>query len=308
METQGGLTLRAEFGHRGAADIRRGVYHAAVAACPACRGRCRAPSHPSRPRLASLTPQAAFWGQLRRAMDSCRSSLEPGPPSAPNAGAASLPAWRRPSGTTRLLRSRQAASRTKLPDPHPGSSTLPPSKPRSPTARHMAATTSAGVASLDAQMFDVDVQGLGDAQPEETQRASQGLVNDAAGAALGDERAQLHAVEAQGGRLGIDLGPADVLGRRVLDRSIDDGEAVEAGHGGQATTDGGPGQAPLLHRAGVQLDVAPAWRRTPRERTGRTRRRTGAGRWRSSFGWHRSSGPGSRRWEGGPRRTAVRSA
>ena len=90
--------------------------------------------------------------------------------------------------------------------------------------------------------------------PSSPKQTGKGLVDDAAGGALGDERAQLHAVEAEGGRFGVDLRTADVLRRRVLDGSVDDGEAVEAGHGGQAWC---RGQAALLHGAGVQLDWPP---------------------------------------------------
>ncbi len=92
---------------------------------------------------------------------------------------------------------------------------------------------------LDAQVLGLDVQGLGDAKAEETEETGQGVVDDAARAALGDEGTQLHADQAEGGRLGVDLGPADVLGRGGLDGSVDDREAVEAGNGGQLTADGG---------------------------------------------------------------------
>ena len=63
-------------------------------------------------------------------------------------------------------------------------------------------------------------------------------------------------VTGPGGRLGVDLGPADVLGGGVCQVAVDDGVAVEPHDGGQASADGGPGQVPLLlHPAGVQLDV-----------------------------------------------------
>jgi hypothetical protein len=49
-----------------------------------------------------------------------------------------------------------------------------------------------------------------------------------------------------------------VLGRRLSQEAIDDGEAVEADDRGQATADGGPAQvALLLHPAGVELNVDP---------------------------------------------------
>src|ERR1039458_577629 len=77
------------------------------------------------------------------------------------------------------------------------------------------------------------------------------------GCPLGDEGTELQAIEAQGGRLGVDLGASDVLGRRVLDEAVEDADPVEAGHRRQPPSDGGPGQSPLLHGAGPQLDVAP---------------------------------------------------
>ncbi len=51
-------------------------------------------------------------------------------------------------------------------------------------------------------------------RPEQAEEAGHGLVDHTSGRAMSDEGAQLHAVEAQGGRLGVDLGPADVLGGR----------------------------------------------------------------------------------------------
>ena len=98
-------------------------------------------------------------------------------------------------------------------------------------------------------MLDVDAQGLGDAQAEQTEQAGQGLVDDAACGSLGNEGAQLHAVEAQGGRLGVDHGPADVLGRRGLDGPVDDGEPVEAGDGRQTSRSCSAHQAKYWRRS-----------------------------------------------------------
>ena len=53
------------------------------------------------------------------------------------------------------------------------------------------------------------------------------------------------------------FGSADVVGRGVLEEAVEHADAVEAGHGGQPPADGGPGQAPFLHGAGPQLQVAP---------------------------------------------------
>ncbi len=94
-------------------------------------------------------------------------------------------------------------------------------------------------------------------KPRRPSRQGQGVVRGDARAALGDEGSELHAVQPEGGRLGVDLGPANVFGRGGLHRAVDHSEAVEAGNRRQPTADGGSGEAPLFHGAGVQLDVAP---------------------------------------------------
>jgi hypothetical protein len=85
---------------------------------------------------------------------------------------------------------------------------------------------------------------VADSQPEQAEQTGQGVVGVAGRLPLGDEGAEFHAVKAQaeGGGLGVDLGSADILGWGVLENA-DDGEAVEAGDGGDAPFDGRAGQA-----------------------------------------------------------------
>jgi hypothetical protein len=105
------------------------------------------------------------------------------------------------------------------------------------------------------ERFDVDAARLPHPQAEQSEQARQGVVGWAGGGALGDERAELHPLKAQCGRLGVDLRPADALGRGVLPHSIDDREPVEPGDGRQASAHRGPGRPGVLHRSGPQLDV-----------------------------------------------------
>ena len=114
------------------------------------------------------------------------------------------------------------------------------------------------VAALGAQVLDVDATRLRDPQAQQPEQAGQGVIDRPSGGGLGQEGTKLHAVEAERGRLGVDLGTPYVLGRRLSQEAIDDGEAVEADDRGQATADGGPPQvALLLHPAGVELNVDP---------------------------------------------------
>ena len=94
-------------------------------------------------------------------------------------------------------------------------------------------------------------------RPSRPSRPGEGVVGGASRCPAGDEGAQLHAVEAERGRIGADLRAVDELSRGVGQQSVDHGEAVEARDGGQSPSDRGPGEAPLLHRAGPQLEVSP---------------------------------------------------
>jgi hypothetical protein len=65
--------------------------------------------------------------------------------------------------------------------------------------------------------------------------------------------------EPEGGRLGVDFGTSDVLGRWLGKLAVDDGVAVEADDGRHSPADGGAGEMlVLLHPPGVQLDVGKA--------------------------------------------------
>jgi hypothetical protein len=94
------------------------------------------------------------------------------------------------------------------------------------------------MASLDPEVFDVDPARLRHPQPERPEQAGQGVVDGATGSALDDERSEFHPIEAEGGRFGVDLGPATELRRRVLDEAVDHREAGEAGHRGQPSGHG----------------------------------------------------------------------
>ena len=110
---------------------------------------------------------------------------------------------------------------------------------------------------LKREVLDIDGTGLRHPQAEESQETGKRMVHRASGCSLGHKGTELHAVESQGGRVGVDLGAPDVLGRRVLDEAVENANPVEASHRRQPPSDGGPGQSLLLHGTGPQFDVAP---------------------------------------------------
>ena len=85
-------------------------------------------------------------------------------------------------------------------------------------------TVTGAMPAFGGERFDVDAARLPNPQAEQSEQARQGVVGRAGGGALGDERAELHPVTTQRGRLGVDLRPPDVLGRGVPQHSIDDRE------------------------------------------------------------------------------------
>ncbi len=114
------------------------------------------------------------------------------------------------------------------------------------------------MASLGAEVFDVDAARLGHAQAKQREETREGMVDGAGGSRLGEEGAELHAIETEGGRLGVDLRPPYVFGRGLGQVAVDDGGAVEANDGRQPSADGGASQVLLLlHPAGIQLDMGP---------------------------------------------------
>ncbi len=74
-------------------------------------------------------------------------------------------------------------------------------------------TVTVRVAPLGAEVLDVDATGLRHAQAKQSEQAGQGVFDRPSGGGLGQEGSQLHAVETERGRLGVDLGTPDVLGR-----------------------------------------------------------------------------------------------
>ncbi|MCA1837428.1 MAG: hypothetical protein LC674_01180, partial [Actinobacteria bacterium] len=70
------------------------------------------------------------------------------------------------------------------------------------------------------------------------------MVHGSRGGGLGDEGAELHAVHAEGGRLGVDLRSPYMLGRGLGEVAVDDRVAVEANYGRQPSGDRLTGQSP----------------------------------------------------------------
>ena len=97
-----------------------------------------------------------------------------------------------------------------------------------------------------------------DPQAQQPEQAGQGMVGGASRRPAGDEGAELHPVQAEGGGLGADLGTTHELGGGMRDKAVDHREAVEADDGREPTSDRGPGEAPLFHGTGPQLEVPPA--------------------------------------------------
>jgi len=69
------------------------------------------------------------------------------------------------------------------------------------------------MAPFRGDVLDVHAARLGDPQAEQPEEAGKGVVGRSGGGALGDEGAQFHTVEPEGGRLGVDPGPPHVLSR-----------------------------------------------------------------------------------------------
>jgi len=129
--------------------------------------------------------------------------------------------------------------------------------------------------------------------PEQTEQTGKGVIHTAPGGSLGHEGAEPHAVQAQSGRVGVDLRTPDVLRRGVLEQPVEHSDPVEASH----RADLRPMVArdiPLSSMALAHSSTCPRWRRRPGGPTGRTRRRTGASRWRSSSSSARNTGRESR--------------
>ncbi len=113
------------------------------------------------------------------------------------------------------------------------------------------------VAALHAHVLDVGAAGLGDPQPVQPEEHGQGGVGVIEPLGGEQQPGQLAAIEAPPLRR-LHRGAAHVLGRIRCDPPVDVGEAVEPAGGGQPPVDSRRRQAPLLHRAPVQLQVGPA--------------------------------------------------
>jgi len=114
------------------------------------------------------------------------------------------------------------------------------------------------VAPLEAEGLDVGSQGFADPEPIDGQQRDQGVLCRPAEAGGYEEGADLVAVEAGGVGLVVEAGPTDMNGRGSVEEAVLFGVAVEPGHRGQASGDGGPGPAELFEVAGEALDVSSA--------------------------------------------------
>ncbi|MCA1783838.1 MAG: hypothetical protein LC679_17195 [Intrasporangiaceae bacterium] len=115
------------------------------------------------------------------------------------------------------------------------------------------------MAVLLAQVLNVRPAGFEDPQPEQTQHRHQREVVDVGGLPGGGEhRLELQVGQAQGGRLGRDVGPANVLGWGVRQDLVDHAGPVEPGHDRDPAADRGRlVPAHFLHPPHIQLDVGP---------------------------------------------------
>jgi hypothetical protein len=87
------------------------------------------------------------------------------------------------------------------------------------------------VAVLLTQVADAGPAGFEDPQTEQAEQRDQGeVVRVGRQPRGGDQRFELQMAESQGRRLGWHRGPADVVGRRMLQELVDDADAVEADH------------------------------------------------------------------------------
>ena len=83
--------------------------------------------------------------------------------------------------------------------------------------------------TFDTQVFEIDVAGLGDPQPEQAQHRDQRGVGGPGGAGGGDQRAGLDPVQPQHLGLLRDVGAADELRRGPVQVPVDHRELVEPG-------------------------------------------------------------------------------
>jgi hypothetical protein len=133
------------------------------------------------------------------------------------------------------------------------------------------------VPSLQAERFDVRPDGCGYPQPVERQQRHQGVLGRGAQASREEQGSDFVAVQADGVRLVVDAGTADVDGRGVGDEAFLLGVAVEAGHRAQPSGDRGRRPTVCLQLASERLDVAAADLEQLEVPSGRRTQRTGAG-------------------------------
>ena len=121
----------------------------------------------------------------------------------------------------------------------------------------VAAHPNDAVAVLFSEVGDAGPAGFEDPQAEQAEHRDEGeVVRVGRQPRGGDQRFELQMAESQGGRLGGHGGPADVVGRRMLQELVDDADAVEADHDRQAAGDrGGLVAARVLQPAQIPLDV-----------------------------------------------------
>jgi len=97
---------------------------------------------------------------------------------------------------------------------------------------------------------------LTDPQPEQAERTRQRVIGHTCGGSLGDECAELHAIEAQGLGLVAALGTTHELQPRMRQMPVDDCYTVEAGQCRQPASHGCLGQpAHFFHLSRPQLHM-----------------------------------------------------
>lgn len=110
------------------------------------------------------------------------------------------------------------------------------------------------------EVLEAGVAGFGDAQAVEGEEADQRVLERAGCCGGGEDAPELVELEAERRRLLGHLGATHRGRRRLGDRPLLDGVAVEAGQHAEPAADRPPGPAELLELAGVQLQVGPASR------------------------------------------------
>ena len=112
--------------------------------------------------------------------------------------------------------------------------------------------------AFEAQGLDIGAGGFGDAEPVESQQGDQRMLGGRAEPRGDQQSAELVAVQADGVRLIVQPGTADVGGRGVLQQLLLYRVPIEPGDRAQPAGDRGAGPAAGFQVAGEALDVRTA--------------------------------------------------